>query len=166
MCSGQCGIHPCTYVLLLCTFVCVTVGRGEAVCPCCGSHHRGLRQWRNTKCSVSWEVTGAQQETWHGVSSENSFHSVLFSRYFSVALSLNHQQKIKAIIVMNTLTGLCNSGWIYEHFYNNSTVVWGNPTVWLRAEDYENHFVRMQAYMYVSFLKLFLSDDNAISWCF
>lgn len=28
---------------------------------------------------------------------------------------------------MNPLTGLCNSGWIYERFYNNSTVVWGNP---------------------------------------
>lgn len=116
--------------------VCVT--EGEAECPCSGSHHCGLCQGCDTKRSVSGEVTGAQQETWHGVSSENSFHPVLFSLEFSVALSLNHQQKIKVIIVMNPLTGLCNSGWIYEHFYNNFTVVWGNPAVWLRADDYEN----------------------------
>ncbi len=132
------GIHSLAYIcVFMCILECVT--EGEAVCPCCGSQHRGLCQGWNTKCSVSWEVTGAQQETWHGVSCENSFHSVLFSLYFSVALSLNHQQKIKVIIVMNPLTGLCNSGWIYECFYNNSTVVWGNPTVWLRAADYENH---------------------------
>lgn len=40
---------------------------------------------------------------------------------------------------MNSLTGLCNSGWIYERLYNNSTVVWGNPPVSLGAADYENH---------------------------
>lgn len=40
---------------------------------------------------------------------------------------------------MNSLTGLCNSGWIYGCLYNKSTVVWGNPAVSLGADDYENH---------------------------
>lgn len=40
---------------------------------------------------------------------------------------------------MNPLTGLCNSGWIYDHFFNSSTLVWGSPTVWLGGDDYENH---------------------------
>lgn len=76
----------------------------------------------------------------HGLSSENCFHCFfLFFLFFSVALSLNHQQKIKIIIVMNSLTGLCNSGWIYGCLYNKSTVVWGNPAVSLGADDYENH---------------------------
>lgn len=70
---------------------------------------------------------------------KTAFTVFLFSLFFSVALSLNHQQKIKIIIVMNSLTGLCNSGWIYGCLYNKSTVVWGNPAVSLGADDYENH---------------------------
>lgn len=77
----------------------------------------------------------------HGMASllKTAFTVFLFSLFFSVALSLNHQQKIKIIIVMNSLTGLCNSGWIYGCLYNKSTVVWGNPAVSLGADDYENH---------------------------
>lgn len=106
--------------------ICVLVHISEALCLCCGSHHCGLCQLWNTTFSVIWVVTGTQRETWNGVSTENSLYSVLFSLPASVALSLNHQQKIKVIIVMNSLTGLRNSGWIYEHLYNNSTVIWGN----------------------------------------
>lgn len=42
----------------------------------------GFADGETQTCSVSEESTGAQQETWRCLSSENSFHSVLFSFYF------------------------------------------------------------------------------------
>lgn len=125
----------CVYIVYASN--CVPVRVKVFLCYC--SQHCGLCQQWNTKCSVSWKATSVQQETWHGLSSENCFHCFFIFSIFSVALSLNHQQKIKIIIVMNSLTGLCNSGWIYECLYNKSTVVWGNPAVSLGADDYENH---------------------------
>lgn len=40
---------------------------------------------------------------------------------------------------MNSLTGLFNSGRIYECLYNNSAVARENPAVWLGAADYNIH---------------------------
>lgn len=46
---------------------------------------------------------------------------------------------------MNPLTGLCNSGWIYDSLFNDSR---NNPTVWLGVADYENH-AWIHAYMHM-----------------
>lgn len=84
MCIVSMELTELTSVAEVCVYLCMLacVTEGAAVRPYYGSQHCGLCQRWNTKCSVSWEVTSAQQETWHGVSSENSFHSVLFSLFF------------------------------------------------------------------------------------
>lgn len=140
MCAGGHGLH--SYTCVPCACQSVSPGRWLAALTATPGG-----ETQSVLSAERWQALDRKR----GTASALKTRTVLFSPYFSVALSLNHQQKIKVIIVMNPLTGLCKSGWIYERFYNNSTVVRSNPTVWLGAHGFWESCMRV----YVSFLNVF-----------